>query len=86
MLFFFFFFCLASADDFLDTYAKVEHAKNPDVSPLLADPELLRKLPPTYMDVCTEDPLYDGGVAYAKKLEDLGVPVKLFILLGMPHG
>ncbi|EPE04924.1 rhamnolipids biosynthesis 3-oxoacyl [Ophiostoma piceae UAMH 11346] len=69
-----------------NTYAKVEHAKNPDVSPLLADPELLKKLPPTYIDVCTEDPLYDGGVAYAKKLEDLGVPVKLFVLLGMPHG
>jgi acetyl esterase/lipase len=58
----------------------------PFVSPLLASPDVLRKLPPTYIDVCSADPLASGGIAYAKKLEDIGVPVKLFILEGMPHG
>ncbi|CAK7197609.1 hypothetical protein SEUCBS139899_000257 [Sporothrix eucalyptigena] len=58
----------------------------PLVSPLLAPDELLRKLPPTYIDACSEDPLYDGGAAYGKRLDDLGVPVKLFVLQGMPHG
>lgn len=58
----------------------------PLVSPLLASDNLLRKLPPTYIDACSEDPLYDGGVAYAQRLENVGVPVKLFVLEGMPHG
>jgi acetyl esterase/lipase len=56
------------------------------VSPLLAPPNLLRKLPPAYVDACSADPLFAGGVDYAKKLEENGVPVKLFILDGMPHG
>jgi acetyl esterase len=56
------------------------------VSPLLASSDLLRKLPPTYIDVCSADPLAAGGIAYAKKLEDHGVPVKLFVIDGMPHG
>jgi acetyl esterase/lipase len=59
---------------------------SPFASPLLASPELLRKLPPTYIDACSADPLYDGAVAYGKKLEESGVPVKLFVLDGMPHG
>ncbi|KAF2101754.1 hypothetical protein NA57DRAFT_73191 [Rhizodiscina lignyota] len=59
---------------------------SPLVSPLLANPDHIRKLPPTYIDACSVDPLVDGGIAYAKKLEDNDVPVKLFILEGMPHG
>jgi acetyl esterase/lipase len=60
--------------------------RSPLVSPLLADPALIKKLAPAYIDVCSADPLYTGGVAYAKKLEENGVAVKLFILEGMPHG
>lgn len=59
---------------------------NPLVSPLLASDEVLKKLPPTYIDACSEDPLYDGGVAYAERLDKVGVPVKLLVLQGMPHG
>ena len=59
---------------------------SPFVSPLLANDNLLQKLPPTYVDVCSADPLAAGGIAYAKKLEESGIPVKLFILDGMPHG
>ncbi|KAF2652696.1 hypothetical protein K491DRAFT_726085 [Lophiostoma macrostomum CBS 122681] len=59
---------------------------SPLVSPLLADPADISKLPPAYIDVCSEDPLAPGGIAYARLLEDNGVPVRLFILEGMPHG
>ncbi|KAL1899789.1 carboxylic ester hydrolase activity protein [Sporothrix stenoceras] len=59
---------------------------NPLVSPLLASDDLLKRLPPTYIDACSEDPLYDGGVAFAERLDKVGVPVKLFVLEGMPHG
>jgi acetyl esterase len=63
-----------------------EDRKTHYVSPLLAEPELIKKLPPTYIDVCSADPLAILGIAYGKLLEDCGVPVKLFVLEGMPHG
>lgn len=56
------------------------------MSPLLAPPELLRKLPPTYIEVCSMDPVGPAASAYAKKLEDCSVPTKLFVLDGIPHG
>lgn len=59
---------------------------SPYVSPLIAPPELLKKLPPTYIDACAADPLCVPAVAYGKVLEESGVPVKAFVLEGMPHG
>ena len=59
---------------------------SPYVSPLLGKPEALKNLPPTYIDACAADPLCVPGVAYGKLLEDNGVPVKAFVLEGMPHG
>jgi acetyl esterase/lipase len=56
------------------------------LSPLLMDAATLQKLPPTYIDVCSADPFCIGGIAYAKRIEGLGVPVKLYVLKGMPHG
>lgn len=56
------------------------------LSPLLASPSSIKKLPPTYIDVCSADPLAVPGLAYGKLLEDNGVPVKVFVLEGMPHG
>ena len=53
---------------------------------MLANDSLLQKLPPTYIDVCSADPLAAGGIAYAKKLEESGIPVKLFVFDEMPHG
>ncbi len=70
-------------DDFVTS---TDDRLSPLVSPLLAPEEILKKLPPTYIDVCSEDPLAPGGIMYAKKLEGCGVPVRLFILQGMPHG
>ena len=59
---------------------------SPYCSVLLAKSELLKKLPPTYIDVCHADPLCVPAIAYGKALEDQGVPVKCFVLEGMPHG
>lgn len=55
-------------------------------SPLLVPDSLIRRLPPSYIDVCSADPLFTGGVEYAKKLEENGVPVRSYVLEGMPHG
>lgn len=56
------------------------------LSPLLASDEVIGKLPPSYIDVCSMDPCATGGKAYANKLAANGVPTRLAILEGMPHG
>ncbi|XP_066493556.1 arylacetamide deacetylase-like 4 [Tiliqua scincoides] len=44
-------------------------------SPLLADDELIRQLPETFLLTCEYDILRDDGLLYKKRLEDHGVPV-----------
>jgi len=54
----------------------------PIASPLLNN---LEKLPPHLIFLAGRDSLRDEGIAYARKLEKAGVPVKLEIYKGVPH-
>lgn len=46
-------------------------------SPLIADQEVLQRLPKTYILTCEHDVLRDDGIMYAKRLERAGVNVTL---------
>ncbi|KAF2180280.1 Alpha/beta hydrolase fold-3, partial [Zopfia rhizophila CBS 207.26] len=61
-----------------------EKIRSLDCSPLLGSE--FERFPPTYISVCGCDPLRDEGLAYAGKLEEHGVPVKLDVIPGYPHG
>jgi len=57
---------------------------HPDASPLRA--RSLAGIAPATVVVCELDPLRDEGVAYARRLEAEGVPVRLLSYEGMIHG
>ena len=61
-----------------------QRRKEPDASPLRALD--LAGVAPALVVVCDLDPLHDEGVAYARKLEAAGVPVRLSVYEGMIHG
>jgi acetyl esterase/lipase len=54
-------------------------------SPLQADVEQLRGLPPTLIQVAENDILRDEGEAFGRKLDEAGVPVTCIRYNGMIH-
>ncbi|GJJ13701.1 hypothetical protein Clacol_007957 [Clathrus columnatus] len=57
---------------------------NPEVSPLLS--ESFEGLPPTYIQICGLDLLRDEAFLYEKLLKEAGVPTKVDVYPGLPHG
>ncbi|KAJ5988019.1 hypothetical protein N7481_003229 [Penicillium waksmanii] len=74
--------CRQSMVQFLEWYSPPD-AADMSVSPLLAMD--FTDLPPAYIQVCGRDPLRDEGLAYADKLEEYGVPVRVNVYQGLPH-
>ncbi len=70
--------------NFHDWYMAHADDENPYASPLLA--EDLSQLPPAYIVTAGMDPLRDQGQAYAKRLQEAGVPVVYHNFEGMMHG
>ncbi|XP_041470237.1 hormone-sensitive lipase-like isoform X2 [Lytechinus variegatus] len=60
--------------------------RNPYVSPLFSDEELLKGLPPVHIIGCALDPLLDDSISFARKLRGMGKPVFLEIVDHLPHG
>lgn len=61
---------------------EVEHIEY--ASPMEA--ETLEGMPDTYMEVAELDCLRDEGIAYAKRLEETGIPVELYEVKNAVHG
>ena len=68
-----------------DLYADPAQRKDRYVSPLQATTEQLRDLPPALIQVAENDILRDEGEAYARKLDEAGVPVTCVRYNGMIH-
>jgi acetyl esterase len=70
---------------FMDSYAPAgTDRRSPFVSPYEAPS--LAGLPPAVVAVAESDPLRDGGLAYAQRLERDGVPVTTVVAQGQVHG
>lgn len=65
-------------------YHGEDNASHPDVSPLLA--ESFEGLAPAYFQICGLDPYRDEAFLYERLLEEAGVPTKVDVYPGLPHG
>ncbi|XP_060614777.2 arylacetamide deacetylase-like 3 [Anolis sagrei] len=58
-----------------ELYEIIKEATNPMFSPLLAEDDVIRQLPKTFLLTCEYDIFRDDGLLFKKRLEDNGVPV-----------
>lgn len=70
---------------FWDSYMPADQRKNIYASPLMATIEQLKGLPPALVQTAENDVLHDEGEAYARKLDEAGVPVTFVTVGGMIH-
>jgi acetyl esterase/lipase len=71
---------------FWDNYLPDTNARNEIyASPLKANLDQLRGLPPALIQTAENDVLRDEGEAYARKLDEAGVPVTLARYDGLIH-
>lgn len=62
------------------------HSAHWKASPILAPPELLSRLPTTWMAVAEQDMLSVEGILYTSLLQQHGVTAHCQTYVGMPHG
>lgn len=58
-----------------EVYHIIKQGLDPEISPLLAEDDVLRMSPPTFVLTCEFDVLRDDGILFQKRLKDLGVDV-----------
>ncbi|KAI4887148.1 hypothetical protein NFI96_020650 [Prochilodus magdalenae] len=58
-----------------EVYHIIKDGLQPEFSPLLAEDDVLRLTPPTFILTCEYDVLRDDGILFQKRLKDLGVDV-----------
>ncbi|TRY60242.1 hypothetical protein DNTS_028215 [Danionella cerebrum] len=56
-------------------YHTIKQGLNPEISPLLAEDDILGLAPPAFVLTCEFDVLRDDGILFQKRLKDLGVDV-----------
>lgn len=71
---------------FNELHCRPEETKNPLVSPVFADRDLLAGQPSAIFVLAEADNLRAEGQLYARKLQEAGVKVDLMVSEGMPHG
>ncbi len=71
---------------FTRLYSKEENRAMPEVSPVMADEEALRGMPPTLLLPAQYDALKEEGLLYAEKLKEAGVPVYCQVMPDAHHG
>ena len=59
---------------------------DPLLSPLFAEDDVLRGLPPIYISAVLLDPLLDDAVAFAKRIRAVGVHAELKVFDNLCHG
>ena len=75
----------ANVQDMVDHYAPDQRDRHdPRLSVLYA--EGLERMPPTYVATAGMDPIRDQGEAFADRLREAGVDVRLERFANMPHG
>ncbi|XP_032992275.1 arylacetamide deacetylase-like 4 [Lacerta agilis] len=69
-----------------ELYEQVKRGTETMFAPLLAEDDIIRQLPETFILTCEYDVLRDDGLLYKKRLEDNGVPVTWFHVQDGFHG
>ncbi|XP_067328896.1 arylacetamide deacetylase-like 4 [Anolis sagrei] len=69
-----------------ELYETIKESLSPMYSPLLAEDDVIRQLPKTFLLTCEYDIFRDDGLLFKKRLDDNGVPVTWYHLEDEFHG